>query len=73
MGSSGVRQSLTYVTVVSDIDRDRVLYVAEDRKHTSLDGFWPTLTEEQLDSIEGVAMDMWAPYIKSTKNHLPVK
>ena len=43
----------------------------EDRKRKSLDGFWPTLTAKQLASIEGVAMDMWDPCIKSTKKHLP--
>jgi transposase len=65
------RKRHRYVTVVSDINGSRVLYVSEDRKQTSLDRFWGTLTEEQLDSIEGVAMDMWDPYIDSTKEHLP--
>lgn len=65
------RKRHRYVTVVSDLERGRVLYVAEDRKQASLDGFWPTLTEEQTDSIEGVAMDMWEPYVNSVKAHLP--
>ena len=65
------RKRHRYVTVVSDIDRGRVLYVATDRKQKSLDGFWPTLSEEQLASIEGVAMDMWEPYVNSTQQHLP--
>jgi len=65
------RKRHRYVTVVTDIDRGRVLYVAEDRKRKSLDGFWATLSETQLASIEGVAMDMWGPYINSTKEHLP--
>ena len=65
------RKRHRYVTVVNDIDRGRVLYVSEDRKRKSLDGFWPTLTEQQLASIKGVAMDMWGPYISSTKEHLP--
>jgi transposase len=65
------RKRHRYVTVVTDIDRGRVLYVADDRKRKSLDGFWPTLTENQLVSIKGVAMDMWGPYITSTKEHLP--
>jgi len=64
------RKKHRYVTVVSDLERGRVLYVAEDRKQTSLDGFWPTLTPEQTDSIQGVAMDMWEPYINSTKANL---
>src|SRR5204862_3184869 len=36
----------------------------------SLDGFWPTLREEQRDGIKAVAMDMWDPYVASTKEHL---
>jgi hypothetical protein len=45
-----------YLTLVNDLDRSRVLYVAEDRKQSSLDGFWPTLTEEQRDGIKAVAI-----------------
>lgn len=60
-----------YVTVVSDIDRPRVLYVADDRTHESLDGFWALLTPEQLREIEAVAMDMSAAYVRSTREHVP--
>jgi len=49
----------SYVTLVNDLMRKRVLYVAEDRKQSSLDGFWETLTPEQISGIEAVAMDMW--------------
>jgi transposase len=48
-----------------------VLYVAEDRKQSSLDGFWETLTEEQIGGIRAVAMDMWDPYIASVRTHVP--
>jgi transposase len=65
------RKGHRYLTLVNDLDRSRVLYVAEDRKQSSMDGFWPTLTPQQLDGIEAVAMDMWDPYIASTKEHLP--
>jgi transposase len=64
------RKGHRYLTLVNDLDRSRVLYVAEDRKQSSLDGFWPTLTPEQRDSIEAVAMDMWDPYVASTQEHL---
>lgn len=33
-----------YVIVVADLDRMRVLYLADDRGQESLDGFWRTLT-----------------------------
>ena len=60
-----------YVTVVSDLERGIVLDVADDRKQASLDGFWQGLKPEQREGIEGVAMDMWGPYIQSTLEHLP--
>jgi transposase len=65
------RKGHNYLTLVNDLQRGRVLYVAEDRKQSSLDGFWGTLTAEQLGGIEAVAMDMWDPYIASVRNHVP--
>lgn len=59
-----------YLTVVADLDRSRVLYLAEDRKEESLDGFWPTLSPAQQEGIQAIAMDMWEPYIQSTREHL---
>jgi len=60
-----------YATIVNDLDRSRVLYVAKDRESASLDGFWKTLTAEQLAGIEGVAIDMWDPFAKSIREHVP--
>ena len=60
-----------YLTIVADLERPRVLYLADDRKQTSLDKFWPTLTPAQRDGITAVAMDMWEPYVQSTRVHLP--
>jgi len=60
-----------YLTIVADLEQSRVLYLADDRKQESLDGFWPTLTPAQRDGITAVAMDMWEPYVQSTRAHLP--
>ena len=60
-----------YLTIVADLEQSRVLYLADDRKQESLDGFWPTLTPAQRDGISAVAMDMWEPYVQSTRAHLP--
>jgi len=60
-----------YLTVVADLTRSRVLYLAEDRKQESLDRFWPTLTKRQRTSIRAVAMDMWEPSRQSTQAALP--
>lgn len=64
------RKGHKYFTLVNDLERSRVLYVAEDRKQSSLDGFWETLTAEQRDHIQAVAMDMWDPYVASVRDHL---
>jgi len=64
------RKGQKYFTLVNDLTRGRVLYVAEDRKRESLDGFWATLTQPQRDGIEAVAMDMWDPYVASVRAHV---
>jgi transposase len=65
------RKGQSYLTLVNDLTRSRVLYVAEGRKQSSLDGFWETLTPEQIAGIGAVAMDMWDPYIASVREHVP--
>lgn len=60
-----------YVTVVSDLTEGCVLYVSEDRKQSSLDSFWPTLTTEQLNGIQAVTMDMWQAYQQSVIDNVP--
>ena len=65
------RKGHNYLTLVNDLVGGRVLYVAEDRKQSSLDGFWETLTEAQINGIEAVAMDMWDPYLNSVREHVP--
>jgi transposase len=64
------RKGHKYLTLVNDLKRNRVLYVAEGREQASLDGFWATITREQRDSIQAVAMDMWDPYVDSVRDHV---
>jgi transposase len=65
------RKGHKYLTLVNDLKRNRVLYVAEDREQRSLDGFWSTITDNQRASIQAVAVDMWDPYLASLREHLP--
>ena len=60
-----------YVTVVTDHDSGHVLYVADDRCQSSLDGFYEDLDDDQRASIESVVMDMWKAYINSTRKYIP--
>jgi transposase len=61
----------TYLTLVSDIDGGTVEYIADDRKQSSLESYYKSLTPEQLEGIEAVAMDMWEPYIEATRGNVP--
>ena len=61
-----------FVTVVSDLEGARVLFVADDRKQESLEAFWALgLTEAQRGALAAIAMDMWAPYVQATRARVP--
>jgi transposase len=60
-----------YFTLVCDIDRGTVEYVAEDRKKESLDGYFQGLSQRQLEGIAAIAMDMHEAYIQSILEHVP--
>lgn len=64
------RKGQVYHTIVCDLERHTVEYVAEDRRADSLAPFFAGLTPTQRDAIEAVAMDMWDPYIKATREGL---
>lgn len=59
-----------YITVVSDLDAGTVQYIADERRQTSLDGYFDQFTDGQLEQIQAVAMDMWEPFAASTRAHL---
>jgi len=60
-----------YVTVVTDTQAGRVLYVADERRRASLSGFYDSLSEEQLAGIRSVSMDMWPGFIGATLAAVP--
>ena len=47
-----------------------VEYIADERRQSSLDGYFDQFSAEQLAGIEAVAMDMWEPYANSVRAHL---
>ncbi len=65
------RKRHRYMTIVTDLDRDRVLHVADERTEDSLTGFYEGLGDELLAQIDVVAIDMWGPYITATQKHVP--
>lgn len=59
-----------YVTVVTDLDRSKVLHVADGRKKETLAGFYDSLGEAGRRKIKVVTMDMWPAYISATREAL---
>ena len=60
-----------YVTVVSDLDAQQVLYVADDRRESSLTAFYEGLGPAGCARLEVIAMDMWGAYIAATQRVVP--
>ena len=65
------RKGHRYHTIVCDLERSTVEFVAEERRTESLAAYYRTLTAEQRDRLHAVAMDMWEPYITATREGLP--
>ena len=63
-----------YVTVVLRADagtKTVVDYIGDGRTAESLSGYWSMYTQEELTTVEAVAMDMWEPFITATKAGVP--
>lgn len=65
------RKGHRYHTIVCDLARATVEFVAEERRTESLAAYYRTLTAAQRDGLKAVAMDMWEPYITATREGLP--
>jgi transposase len=59
-----------YITLVSDLERSTVEYIADERKQASLDGYWDGLSDDQKAAVKAVAMDMWEPFAESVRTNL---
>ncbi len=66
-----IRKHHKYLTIISDFQSGEVIGVAENRDYWALANFLKNLPSEVCHNIEAVAIDMWDPYIKAIKEHLP--
>lgn len=60
-----------YVTVIIDHDAKVVTHIADGRKKDCLDSFYQEHSEADRQAVKSVTMDMWAPYIESTRQYIP--
>lgn len=61
----------SYITLMTDLQRHRVLDVSEDRTEASADALWEKLTPQQRQSVEAVATDMWPAYVNAARRAVP--
>lgn len=66
-----LKKGHNYLTIVINWQTGRVLWVGEGRKNETLKELLSSLREKQRNSIQAIAMDMWDPYIKATREWCP--
>ena len=68
---TSVAKGQRYITVVCDLSEGTVEHLSEHRRAESLGSYYETLSDDELTAIKAVSMDMHAPFIKATKDHVP--
>jgi transposase len=60
-----------YVTVINDLERDRVMWVGDHRRRTTLREYWESRSDAELAAVQAVVIDMWEPFIVATRECVP--
>jgi len=61
----------SYITLLTDLEESRVLDVVEERTAEAAAQLWETLSAEQKEAVEAVAVDMWEPFIRTIQKQVP--
>jgi transposase len=59
MDEKSFKRGQSYITLLTDLEQSRVLDVVEERTTEAADQLWKTLSPEQKQAVEAVAVDMW--------------
>lgn len=60
-----------YVSIMVDIEGERVVDIVKDRTLESANELWSKLPEKVRKNVDAVAMDMWPAFITATKENAP--
>jgi transposase len=61
----------SYITLLTDLDQARVIDVVPERTTKAAEQLWQTLSPEQKQAVEAVAVDMWEPFIQTIQKEVP--
>ena len=67
MDEKSFKRGHSYITLLSDLEQSRVLDVVEERTAEAAEQLWESLTPEQKQAVEAVAVDMWEPFIQTIR------
>ena len=65
------RKGQNYITLIYDLDESTVEAISDGHDTAAADACFDQLSDSQKQSVEAVAMDMSAAYVKSTKGNIP--
>ena len=65
------RRGQSYITLLTDLEGARVLDVVQERTTAAATQLWATLSPEQKQAVEAVAVDMWEPFIQTIAQQVP--
>jgi len=71
MDEKSFRRGQSYITLLTDLEESRVLDVVEERTAEAASQLWDTLSPEQKQAVEAVAVDMWEPFIQTIQAQVP--
>lgn len=71
MDEKSFKRGQSYITLLTDLEQSRVLDVVEERTTEAADRLWDTLSPEQKQTVEAVAVDMWEPFIQTIQKQVP--
>jgi transposase len=71
MDEKSFKRGQSYITLLTDLEKSRVLDVVEERTTEAASQLWETLSPEQKQGVEAVAVDMWEPFIRTIQQHVP--
>src|ERR1039458_8755760 len=71
MDEKSFRRGHSYITLLTDLEQSRVLDVVEDRTGEAAEQLWGTLSADQKEAVEAVAVDMWEPFVTAIQREVP--
>ncbi len=71
MDEKSFGQGHSYVSLLTDLDRSRVMDVVPDRTQEAAETLWKTLSEPQRAAVTSIAMDMWEPFMNAAQSAVP--